>query len=197
MDQDDEVEGASGWTRAEVVALVERAMIDPAAEHEAVRALVGVALHGDDAEFVERCCLLVGERAASGHQLLGLAALCVGHVARRFGRVSGAAVELVEGLAARAEVDPEDVDARALDGRDDVRWFPGRRRWAEFACDCGAVVRTGGDDGLKIISMDQGDEDDLYSAGTPAYRCAGCERLWVFWDGLASAPIVYAPDQRR
>jgi hypothetical protein len=30
---------------------------------------------------------------------------------------------MVESLAAHAEADPSDVDGRALDGRDDLRWY--------------------------------------------------------------------------
>ncbi|MCX5000341.1 hypothetical protein [Streptomyces longwoodensis] len=66
---------------------------------------------------------MVGTRAHSGSPLLGLAALCLGHNARRFGRLGDEALALVRSLAARAEADPQDVDGRALDGLDDVRSF--------------------------------------------------------------------------
>jgi hypothetical protein len=85
--------------------------------------LVGIALDGDDREFIERCCLDVGTRAVSGSPLLGLAGLCLGHTTRRFGYLSDEAVGLAEVLAARADADPSDVDGRALDGRDDIRWY--------------------------------------------------------------------------
>lgn len=26
-------------------------------------------------------------------------------------------------------------------------------------------------------------------------KCPGCERLWVFWDGFESAPVVYGLEQ--
>ncbi|MGW4089266.1 hypothetical protein [Nocardia sp. NPDC004750] len=64
------------------------------------------------------------ERRMSGSPLAGL---CLGHTARRFGRLSDESVALARSLAARAEVDPSDVDGRALDGFDDVRSFP--RLW--------------------------------------------------------------------
>ncbi|MDX3075936.1 hypothetical protein [Streptomyces sp. MI02-7b] len=80
-------------------------------------------MNDDDAEFVEYWCLQVGTRAASGSPLLGLAGLCLGHTARRFGRLSDGALALAQSLAARADADPKDVDGRALDGYDDVRSF--------------------------------------------------------------------------
>ena len=82
--------------------------------------LVGTALNCDDAEFVEHWCVQVGTRAASGSPILGLAGLCLGHVARRFGRLSDEALVLVRTLATRAEADPADVDGRAVGGYDDV-----------------------------------------------------------------------------
>jgi hypothetical protein len=102
---------------------LERGIRDRAAEVPAASALVGIALNDDDQEFIESCCLEVGIRAATGNPLLGLAGLCLGHAARRFGRLSDQAIAMVESLAARAEADPSDVDGRALDGRDDVRWY--------------------------------------------------------------------------
>ncbi|WP_458247406.1 hypothetical protein [Streptomyces sp. MAI_2237] len=108
----------------EVVAeTLERALRDRSAEGEAAGVLVGTALHDDDAEFVEHWCVQVGTRAVPGSPLLGLAGLCLGHAARRFGCLSAEARALVESLAARAEADPSDVDGRALDGHDDVRSF--------------------------------------------------------------------------
>ncbi|MFE5896463.1 hypothetical protein ACFQ67_03455 [Streptomyces sp. NPDC056488] len=102
-----------------VVETLERALRDRSAEGEAAGVLVGTALNDDDAEFVERWCLQVGTRAVPGSPLLGLAGLCLGHTARRFGRLSDDALT----LAARAETDPTDVDGRAVDGYDDVRSF--------------------------------------------------------------------------
>ncbi|WP_058043722.1 hypothetical protein [Streptomyces roseifaciens] len=106
-----------------VIETLERALGDRAHEPEAADALVGCALNDDDREFVEHWCVQVGTRAASGSPLLGLAGLCLGHTARRFGYLSDGAVALTHSLAARAEVDLSDVDGRALDGLDDVRGF--------------------------------------------------------------------------
>lgn len=108
---------------AVVAETLERALRDRSAEGEAARVLVGTALNDGDAEFVEYWCVRVGTRAGSGSPLLGLAGLCLGHAARRFGRLSDEAVALARSLAARAEADPTDVDGRAGDGYDDVRSF--------------------------------------------------------------------------
>jgi hypothetical protein len=80
-------------------------------------------LNDDDRAFIEHCCIEVGTRAAAGSQLLGLAGLCLGHAARRFGQLSDPAVALAKALAARAELDPSDVDGRACDGLDDIRTY--------------------------------------------------------------------------
>lgn len=106
-----------------VLDALERGIRDRAAEVPAANALVGIALNDDDREFIESCCLEVGTRAGTGNPLLGLAGLCLGHAARRFGHLSDQSIAMVESLAARAEADPSDVDGRALDGRDDVRWY--------------------------------------------------------------------------
>ncbi|MGY5015132.1 hypothetical protein ACWCY6_45025 [Streptomyces sp. 900105755] len=106
-----------------VVEALERALYDRLAEGEAASVLVGTALNDNDAEFVEHWCMEVGTRAVPGSPLLGLAGLCLGHTARRFGRLSDEALALAKSLAARAEADPSDVDGRALDGYDDVRSF--------------------------------------------------------------------------
>jgi hypothetical protein len=106
-----------------VVVAVERGLGDMAHEPEAAVALVGIALNDDDRAFIEQCCVEVGTRAAAGSQLLGLAGLCLGHVARRFGQLSERAAGLAEALAARAELDPADVDGRAFDGPDDIRSY--------------------------------------------------------------------------
>ncbi len=108
---------------AVVVETLERALRDRSAEDEAASVLVGNALNDDDGEFVERWCVQVGTRAMPGSPLLGLAGLCLGHAARRFGHLSDEALAIAESLAARAKADSLDVDARALDGYDDVRSF--------------------------------------------------------------------------
>ncbi|PXX52707.1 hypothetical protein DFR70_13128 [Nocardia tenerifensis] len=110
-------------THAAVIETLERALRDRTAEGEAATALVGTALNCADAQFIEHWCVQVGTRAVSGSPLLGLAGLCLGHTARRFGYLSDEALALVQLLAARAEADPSDVDGRALDGYDDVRSF--------------------------------------------------------------------------
>ncbi|MFD9484109.1 hypothetical protein [Streptomyces sp. NPDC059991] len=108
----------------EVVAqTLERALLDRSAEGEAASVLVGSALNDDDAEFVEHWCVQIGTRAVPGSPLLGLAGLCLGHAARRFGRLSDEALALAQALATRAEADPTAVDGRALDGYDDIRSF--------------------------------------------------------------------------
>jgi hypothetical protein len=108
---------------AVVTETLERALHDRSAEDEAASVLVGSALKDDDGEFVERWCVQVGTRAMPGSPLLGLAGLCLGHAARRFGHLSDEALAIAESLAARAKANPSDVDARALDGYDDVRSF--------------------------------------------------------------------------
>ena len=108
---------------AVVVETMERALRDRSAEGEAAGVLVGTALNDGDAEFVEHWCVQVGTRAVSGSPLLGLAGLCLGHTARRFGRLGDEALAVVRSLATRAEADPSDVDGRAVDGYDDVRSF--------------------------------------------------------------------------
>lgn len=102
---------------------MERALRDRSAEGEAAEVLVGTALNDDDAVFVEHWCVQVGTRAVSGSPLLGLAGLCLGHTARRFGHLGDDALVLAHSLATRAEADPTDVDGRAVDGYDDVRSF--------------------------------------------------------------------------
>lgn len=116
-------ENPSALPHEAVVEVLERALRDRSAEGEAASVLVGTALNDDDQEFVEYWCLEVGTRAVPGSPLLGLAGLCLGHAARRFGCLGDGALALAESLAARAEVDPSDVDGRALDGYNDVRSF--------------------------------------------------------------------------
>ncbi|MFF8785022.1 hypothetical protein [Streptomyces sp. NPDC015125] len=110
-----------------VMETLERALRDRVHEPAAASVLVGTALNDEEQTFVEHWCVEVGTRAAPGSPLLGLTGLCLGHTARRFGRLSDEALALAESLAARAEADPTDVDGRALDGFDDVRSF--LHRW--------------------------------------------------------------------
>ena len=94
-----------------------------AVQAEAASAMAGTALNDDDRAFIERCCFEVAARAEPGCHLLGLAGLCLGHAARRFGTLSDEAIALAQSLARRAERDPADVDRRALDGLEDIRLF--------------------------------------------------------------------------
>jgi hypothetical protein len=110
-------------THAVVVETLERALHDHVHEAEAATVLVGSTLNDDDGDFVEHWCVQVGTRVVPGSPLLGLAGLCLGHTARRFGRLGDEALALVKSLAMRAEADASDVDGRALDGYDDVRSF--------------------------------------------------------------------------
>ncbi|MFF3488401.1 hypothetical protein ACFYXC_34770 [Streptomyces sp. NPDC002701] len=116
-------ENPSALPHEVVVETLERALRDRSAEGEAAEVLVGTTLNDDNAEFVEHWCVQVGMRAVSGSPLLGLAGLCLGHTARRFGRLGDDALALAESLAVRAGADPRDVDSRAIDGYDDVRSF--------------------------------------------------------------------------
>jgi hypothetical protein len=111
-----------------VLAAVNRGIDGGAGVPGAADALVGIALHDDDREFIEHCCMEIARRAEPGCPLLGLAGLCLGHAARRFGQLGDPASAVAESLAARARADPSDVDGRALDGLDDIRWFTGRGR---------------------------------------------------------------------
>ncbi|SNT52387.1 hypothetical protein SAMN05421812_108127 [Asanoa hainanensis] len=106
-----------------VAEVLDRALREDTDPGEAADVLVGIALYDDDPEFVEGWCVEVGTRAQAGSPLLGLAGLCLGHTARRFGQLSPKAVALAESLAARSQANPSDVDTRALDGLDDIRWF--------------------------------------------------------------------------
>ncbi|MGH3863826.1 hypothetical protein [Actinokineospora sp.] len=107
----------------ELFAILASALGDRSGESAAADALVDIALRCDDLRFIEHCCLTLGTRAVAGSPLLGLAGLCLGHAARRFGSLSDESVALVEALACLAEADPADVDTRVLDGRDDMRHY--------------------------------------------------------------------------
>jgi hypothetical protein len=62
-------------------------------------ALVALSLHDEDRVFVEGWCLRLG-RAAPDPAMRAVASLGISHVARRFGRFSPEAAELVRKLAA-------------------------------------------------------------------------------------------------
>lgn len=110
----------------EILAVALSADAAAAAQFDAASALVGTALNDNDRGFIEQCCFTVAAKAEPGSQLLGLAGLCLGHAARRFGTLSSEAIALAESLAARAAHDPADVDGRAIDGLDDIRHFLSR-----------------------------------------------------------------------
>jgi hypothetical protein len=116
----------SAWGHDAASTVLESALHNGALERKAADVLVGLALHDEDQAFVEGWCIKLGRQLAPGSPLLGLAGLCIGHLARRFGRVSEEAAMLVVDLANRSKTDPTDVDARAQDGIDDVALFTGR-----------------------------------------------------------------------
>ena len=82
------------------------------------RALVGAALGDPDGDWIEIQCLRLAQHPDVA--VRGLAGLCLGHVARRFGQVSQEAWRVVRELCA----DPT-VDNRPCDGLDDMRQFAG------------------------------------------------------------------------
>ncbi|SDJ24507.1 hypothetical protein SAMN05192558_109220 [Actinokineospora alba] len=152
----------------ELFAILESALGDRSGEGEAAKVLVNIALRCDDLRFIEHCCLTLGTRAVVGSPLLGLAGLCLGHAARRFGSLSEASVALVGALACRAEADPADVDTRVLDGRDDMRSFLSRARWSVMTGAELLVLRERADAGdetavenLVARAAELGDVDDL------------------------------------
>jgi hypothetical protein len=109
-----------------VLDILSRAVSEDSAEAvqaKAASAMAGTALKDDDRAFIEQCCFEVAARAEPGCHLLGLAGLCLGHAARRFGTLSDEAIALAESLARRAERDTADVDGRALDGLEDIQRF--------------------------------------------------------------------------
>jgi hypothetical protein len=79
-------------------------------------ALAGAALKDDDAAWIESRCVMLAESQSVA--IRGLAATCLGHVARRFGRIQPESVALLRRLSA----DPE-VGGLADDALDDVATF--------------------------------------------------------------------------
>ncbi len=93
------------------------------ASHDPVvvsEALVAVALHDEDAAWVEEQCRRLAAHDDAG--IRGTAGLCLGHVARRFGVVAEESWRLVEDLC-----DDPAVDGRPCDALDDLRQFATRR----------------------------------------------------------------------
>ncbi|WP_051393314.1 hypothetical protein [Glycomyces arizonensis] len=114
-----------------VAEVIDRALADRRYEQAAIDALVGVALADVDRVFIEHCCLKMGSSTSAGAAFLGVSALCLGHAARRFGRLSAEAIQLAGALAARARHDPSDVSPNAVDGLGDITWHLRRykNRW--------------------------------------------------------------------
>src|SRR5438874_1814882 len=100
--------------------ILTRALKERPAPVEATDALVGLALAGGDAVFVERWRMRIADEAIDP-ALKGLAALCIGHVARRFDDVSLGAATTVLRLAADARVMAANPQPR--DALDDLDTF--------------------------------------------------------------------------
>ena len=83
--------------------------------------LVALALHDPGGEWIEELCWRMAEHPDPS--VRGLAGLCLGHVARRFGVVRPLSWEVV-----RALCDDPDVDNRPCAGLDDMRMFAGPER---------------------------------------------------------------------
>jgi hypothetical protein len=86
-------------------------------EHEPSSVLMGLALYDRDRDFVESWAVRVGD-LTSNSELRDTAALAIGHLARRFGKVGTAARAFV----VQAATDP-DSDGRACDAADDISQF--------------------------------------------------------------------------
>jgi hypothetical protein len=78
--------------------------------------LVGAALKDDDPEWIESWCVSLAESRSAA--IRGIAATCLGHVARRFGTIRPDSVKLLKRLSADAE-----IGGRADDALDDVAMF--------------------------------------------------------------------------
>ena len=73
----------------------------------------------------------------------------------------------------------------------------------KLRCDCGDVMRYGDipcpNEWLFISDTEYDafsgvvDAEELYRAMKSFLRCPNCGRLWVFWNGFASAPEGYRP----
>ena len=77
---------------------------------------------------------------------------------------------------------------------------------AKFYCVCGNLIRVSGDIPnpieWKIISDDDFDQfeglvdaERVYLACESMFKCDVCGRLWVYWNGVAAAPVCYAPEE--
>jgi hypothetical protein len=79
------------------------------------------------------------------------------------------------------------------------------RGMATWLCACGTTIRSSGDIPNPIQWMLMSDQDfgaftglvraeDVYTNMTLAFRCPTCDRLYIFWRGMADDPVVYAPE---
>jgi hypothetical protein len=84
------------------------------------QALVAIALHDPDREWVEGECLRLASNNDPG--VRGTAGLCLGHLARRFGAVLDESWE-----TARRLCDDPAVDNRPCDAVEDMRMFANRQ----------------------------------------------------------------------
>jgi hypothetical protein len=82
--------------------------------------LIGLALNDDEYEFVEGWCVTLAE-GAPDRWLRGLACLCLGHLARRFGFVGDHAEALERAMAEDSAVVV--ANGPVLDARDDLDVF--------------------------------------------------------------------------
>jgi len=98
-----------------------RAALDRGDSAEASSALVGASLGGADPEEVERLCreLLGG----SDRAVAGVAATCLGHLARLAGSLGEESLD-----ALRAHLSDPDIGGRVDDALDDVETFTELRR---------------------------------------------------------------------
>lgn len=87
--------------------------------------LVGLALYDGERAYVEQWCRRVAQDSQQP-ALVATAALCLGHLARRFRTLEPASVQLVERLATRS-----DLDGRVLSALDDVTTYMGGQSNAE------------------------------------------------------------------
>jgi hypothetical protein len=100
-----------------VAATLEAVLVGEVPEYDPNGVLIGLALHDNDCEFVEMCAVRVGE-GTNDATLRDSAALAIGHLARRFGRIG----EEARAFVSRAADHPES-DGRARDARTDIQRF--------------------------------------------------------------------------
>jgi hypothetical protein len=76
---------------------------------------------------------------------------------------------------------------------------------AKWVCACGTTMQSSGampNPTEYLLVSDQDFEaftglvqaEDVYAATSHAFRCPTCDRLHVFWRGLAEDPTIYAPE---